>query len=154
MMLVTATVIHETYHAYIRYLAAMGLFPSNNSADMSFMRSHWDYLTFRANGDTNFDTHRMGLDSQLDNFVTILREFGGRNLITFEYVYSLDDARKAMLVGMNNAGPTATPNQVALIQQYYNATLTRFGFTSADINNFILANVAAPADKLVPSECP
>ena len=121
---------------------------------MSFMASYCDHLTLRANGDTNFDNHRMGLDSQLDNFVMILREFGGRDLLTFEYLYSLSDARKAMLVGMNNTGPNATANEIAIIQQYYNAALTRYGFTSSDVDAFTAANVAAPANKRVPTNCP
>lgn len=145
-LLIAATTIHETYHAYINYL-----FASNGNVNLfdeskpNYMAGLYQYIIYeRSGGSNNYTDHYNMLTSQFDNFTTILFEYG-------KGTYSLEECRKALLFGMNNAGAGASQSQTEFINQAYSDLLTKYGYTATVMNAFNLQQVNAPANKRLPT---
>lgn len=147
-LLIAAVSIHETYHAYINYMFAFDISPTLfNKSQPSYMAGLYQYIIYTKTGSgNNYVDHYNMLTSQFDNFTNILMQFGGGT-------YNVADCRKALLFGMNNPGPNPDFGQAEFITKAYNDLLNKYGFTSAEINNFNISQLNSSTDKL-PTNCP
>lgn len=145
-LLIAATAIHETYHAYINYMFANNISVTLfDKSQPNFMAGLYQYIIYEKSGSgNNYVDHYNMLTSQFDNMVDILFTFANGS-------YTKDDCRKAMLFGMNNSGPNPDFGQTQFINQAYTDLLARFGFTVSNIESFHLAQINAPNNKKLPT---
>ncbi|GGI24669.1 hypothetical protein GCM10008119_13810 [Pedobacter mendelii] len=145
-LLIAATIIHETYHAYINYLfASSGNVSLVNSSKPNYMAGLYQYIIYEKTGNSNnYTDHYNMLTSQFDNFTDILYSYGKGN-------FTIDDCRKTLLFGMNNPGPNPEAGQQEFINQAYNDLLKKYGYTADNINMFTLEQTNAIASKRIPN---
>lgn len=147
-LLLAATAIHETYHAYINYLFADKQKPELvDKSSPSYMAGNFQYFTYLTNGaGSNFTDHYNLLTSQFDNMTDILFQYNNGQV-------SLEDCRKALLFGMDNPGPNPDFNQKNFIDLAYNRLLLKYDFTREKINEFNLKQVNPSKDEKLPGGC-
>ncbi|MFP5081568.1 hypothetical protein [Pedobacter sp. JCM 36344] len=154
-ILVAATFIHEIVHANTRYFFAFKEETSPNffAPDYSnFLQALYAYNLFSLNGDTNFASHYNMMTIQFDKMVNMLVEYGGK--VNGVDRYSLQDARKAMLVGMDQLGTNPTLMEANVLGAAYNNLLDRFTISHADMNTYFVSQINAALANKIPINCP
>jgi hypothetical protein len=146
-LLIAATIIHETMHAYINY----GLATAQDNASQGytdFSKNNWllsiDQWCTIDGLPSNFSNHSVMLTSYFDQAVSSLKSWDNRAHSDGEYAM-------AMLYGLNTSDPTTTAAQTANLQQAYNAIKTKYSLTDTQINGFYLSSLNS-TDKL-PGNC-
>ncbi|MEH3112987.1 hypothetical protein [Pedobacter terrae] len=162
-LLLQATAIHETGHAYANYYIKAGQygFPVDTTRYSTWAINIVNFESVAnssAQGGGNFNDHSIFLEEYFENFWVILKTVNGN-------IYTDKDYQMAALYGLNNAGPAPQSSIIGGVNIYevykgmltksFNNIKTKYGITDADLNTFNLANLKnVPANKKLPTTCP
>ncbi|TBO42636.1 hypothetical protein [Pedobacter kyonggii] len=162
-LLLQATAIHETGHAYANYYIKAGQygFPVDTTRYSTWAINIVNFervAKSSAQGGGNFNDHSIFLEEYFENFWGILKAVNGTAYTNKEY-------QMAALFGLNNPGPAPQSpivNGVNVYEIYkgmlitsFNNIKTKYGITDAELNTFNLANLKnVPANKKLPTTCP
>ncbi|MEJ7557086.1 MAG: hypothetical protein WKF66_02185 [Pedobacter sp.] len=154
-IVVAATLIHETAHAHRAYFFAFKESTVPNFFAPSytdFLQAWWLENSLVLGDDTNFNSHYTMMTNQFDKMVDMLVAYGGK--VNGVDRFSLQDARKAMLVGMNGLGDNPTLAQANILGSTYNGLLARFNLSDQDMTTFFVSQINAVLSAKVPVNCP
>ncbi|MFI5139842.1 MAG: hypothetical protein ACHQIM_18615 [Sphingobacteriales bacterium] len=147
MLLIEATAIHETLHAYINYNVATAV---DNKQQGYVTTGSWLYSIdswININGlPSNYSNHYVMLSNYFSMAVNSLAQLDNN-------AHTAKDYEMAMLYGLNNA-TDGTIAQQALLNTEFNSLLSQYGITAADLNTFNQNNLNATSNKLPTSGCP
>lgn len=145
-LLIAATTIHESIHAYINYNLKMAGY---DVEDNNISVGSWLYgidSWYSINGlPSNYKDHYMMMDSYFDMAVQALSAWDNNS-------HSVDDYRMAMLYGLNNSGNDATSEQAARLANEYNSLIQKYGFSASQLDTFYRSQLNANSNRL-PQNC-
>ncbi|QEM06828.1 hypothetical protein DIU31_026210 [Mucilaginibacter rubeus] len=146
-LLIAATIIHETMHAYINY----GLSTAQDNASQGytdFTNNNWllsiDQWCTLDGLPANYSNHLVMLTNYFDQAVGALKTWDKSAHTDAEYA-------SAMLYGLNTSDPSATATETATLQQAYNAIKTKYSLTDAQLNSFY--NSSLNSNDKLPGNC-
>jgi len=162
-LLLQATAIHETGHAYANYYIKAGQygFPVDTTRYSTWAINIVNFESVAkssAQGGGNFNDHSIFLEEYFENFWGILKAVNGS-------IYTDKEYQMAALFGLNNPGPAPQSPIIGgvnvyeiykgMLTQSFNNIKTKYGITDAELNTFNLANLKnVPANKKLPTTCP
>ena len=144
ILLIEATFIHETLHAYINYDVAIN---SVNGAPNFKFNGSWlnemDVFVDQNGLPTNYRDHYEMMTDYFNQAISILASIDNNAHNTQQYAM-------AMLYGLNNADQTCTQTEVQELHQEYSNLMQSYGISSSQLNAFWLSQLMAtnPSDKL------
>lgn len=132
-LMIYATILHESMHAYIRYsVNAVENGLANGNTWMG-MEKWIDIMGLPA----GYSNHLEMLDDSFSNMMETLKELDGGHHTQKEYAM-------AMLYGLNKEGADA--DQIAQLDDFYNARMTQYSITPTEANNFYKNMINLPAN--------
>jgi len=162
-LLLQATAIHESGHAYANYYIKAGQygFPVDTTRYSTWAINIVNFESVArssAQGSGNFNDHSIFLEEYFENFWGILKAVNGNTYTDKEY-------QMAALYGLNNPGPPPESPVIgginvyeiykAILTKSFNNIKTKHGINDTDLNTFNLANLKnVPANKKLPTSCP
>lgn len=146
-LLIAATAIHETLHAYINYNIHTSVAFSSSSYNSAgnWLASIDAWATLQGLP-SNYSNHSVMMTSYFDQAVSILAQWDNNAHTTKEYA-------EAMLYGLDNASGGGTPAQQSLLTAEYNTLMSKYSITASNLNSFYLNNLYATSGKLPTSGC-
>jgi len=135
-LLVTATIIHETLHAYINYtLRHKAVFPPENWAT-SVDKYYYDLYVAQGNA-SNMSQHVYSMTYLFAQALTALKAADNQQ-------HTEKECAMALLYGMDNYGDDKDPSDQIFIDQVYQTIKSQFNITDIDLSKFYINNLNAP----------
>ncbi|MBB2146600.1 hypothetical protein GM921_13945 [Pedobacter sp. LMG 31464] len=147
-LLIAATVVHETLHAYINYKIAIAQYNYN-----AYNESNWmvglNNFYLMGNLPANYSNHTMMLEDYFDKSMDVLQAWNAKQ----GFIYSTKDMASAMLYGLNTYDTGTSQTQINNINAVFQNVKTKYSITASDLTTFNLANLIATTNKLPTTGC-
>ncbi|MXV49947.1 hypothetical protein GS399_03110 [Pedobacter sp. HMF7647] len=149
LLLLAATAIHETSHAYSNYAIKINGYNAQYLEDYGWVESMFTFhlLDSLHNANPNYIDHFSFIANSFDSMVQTLSAWDNNQ-------HSTDEYRMAMMFGLNNPGSNATSSQVNLLNNLYSQLMNRYNLSASEMNSFYNTNLHATTDKRLPTNCP
>lgn len=147
-LLIAATVVHETLHAYIKYNIATAQYNYGNYDQDNWMVALNNFYLM-SNLPANYSNHTMMLEDYFEKSIAVLEAWNAKQ----GFIYSMKEMRMAMLYGLNSYEPGTSQAQINTINAAFEAVKTKHGITTSDLNTFNQTNLIATTKKLPTTGC-
>jgi len=147
-LLIAATVVHETLHAYINYNIAMANNNYNNSDGNNWMVG-LDNFYLMGNLPTNYSNHTMMLKDYFEKSMAVLQAWNAKQ----GFIYETKDMASAMLYGLDTYDTGTPQSQINNINAVFESVKTKYNITSSDLTTFNRANLITTTNRLPTTGC-
>lgn len=147
-LLIAATVVHETLHAYIKYNMAMANYNYSYYDDSNWMAGLNNFYLM-VNLPPNYSNHTMMLEDYFDKSMGVLQAWNSKQ----GFIYSTKDMAMAMLYGLDAYDASTSQTQINTINAAFQAVKTKYNISTSDLTTFNNANLFSSTNKLPTTGC-
>lgn len=145
-LLIAATVVHETLHAYINYNVTMA-----NSNYSNYYSDNWmlglNNFYLMVNLPANYSNHTMMLEDYFDKSMAVLQAWNAKQ----GFIYSTKNM--AMLYGLDRYETGTSQALINNINSAFQAVKVKYNISTSDLTSFNNANLFSSTNKLPTTGC-